>query len=81
MASLTPQQIQYMREHPDDDQRANLYACAACCLVLPYIAVALRFVARRRRNAAIKTDDFLILLALVSNESRFTRGRQAFDKG
>ena len=67
MSALSAQEIQYMREHAKDDKRANLYACVACCAILPSIAVLLRFVARRRIHAPLKADDYLVLLALVSS--------------
>lgn len=65
MASPSPEELAYMRAHADDDLRPNIYACVACCLIFPYIAVGLRFIARRRMNVPIKTDDYLALAALV----------------
>ena len=66
MSALSAQEILYMREHAKDDKRANLYACVACCAILPFTAVILRVVARRRIHAPLKADDYLVLLALVS---------------
>ena len=54
-----------MQKHMDDGQRANIYACVACCAILPFTAVFLRFLARRRIHAPIKADDYLVLLTLV----------------
>lgn len=54
-----------MHEHAKDDKRANLYACVACCTILPFIAVILRFWARRRVHAPFKADDYIVLVALV----------------
>ena len=65
MATLSPEDAVYMREHANDDKRANLYACVACCIILPFTAVVLRFLARQRAHAAYKADDYLVLSALV----------------
>lgn len=71
MASLSPQAINYMKEHAGDDQRPNLYAALACCLILPFIAVFLRIIARRRVKASLEDDDYLIIAALVRSLSTF----------
>ena len=86
MAALSPEEIQYMQKHIEDDQRANLYACVACCAILPFIAVFLRFLARRRIHAPIKADDYLILLTLViirraTRTSIFTDAQQGTTYG
>ena len=66
MAALSPEEAKIMQEHASDDKKANLYACVACCMILPVIAVTLRFLARRRIQAPFKADDYLVLSALVS---------------
>lgn len=66
MANMSPEAVKYMQEHARDDKRANLYACIACCIFLPSVAVMLRFLSRRKTRAPLKADDYLILSALVS---------------
>lgn len=86
MATLSPEEIQYMQNHANDDKRANLYAAVPYCTFFPFLAVALRFIARRRVHAPFKTDDYLVLLALVSpwllkRKSTFTDAQQAAPYG
>jgi len=59
-----------MQEHRNDDEKANLYACCACCIILPSIAVLLRFLARRKIHAPFKADDYLVLSAVVDLSRR-----------
>ena len=66
MATISPEEMQYMEAHASDDQTINLYVTCALCTTLPAVFVALRFVARRRNGASFKSDDWLILSALVS---------------
>ena len=39
------------------------------CLIIAYTGVALRFVSRRMKRTQLKTDDWLIVVSLVSSES------------
>ena len=67
MAAVTPEQYQYYMQHADDNKQPNLIATIILCLILPCIAVALRFFARWTIRAGYKADDWLILAALVSH--------------
>jgi hypothetical protein len=66
MGMPTLAQIQYMEAHITDDKRPNLIAAFTVSIALAYIAVILRFVARRRRGVQLLADDWLIFVALVS---------------
>lgn len=68
-APIPPAQLKYYEEHASDNQQPNLIATIVLCLVLPCIAVFLRFLARWINNAAYKADDWLILSALVRKNS------------
>ncbi|KAL8984631.1 MAG: hypothetical protein Q9177_004652, partial [Variospora cf. flavescens] len=62
---ITPADIAYQKAHKDDDRRGTLYATAATMIVLPSIAVALRFMCRRHLKTKIAHDDIAIVVALV----------------
>jgi hypothetical protein len=64
-AQIPPAELKYYQEHASDNQQPNLIATIVLCLVLPCIAVFLRFLVRWRTKAGFKADDWLILLALV----------------
>ena len=64
-AQIPPAEFKYYEEHAGDNLQPNLIATIVLCLVLPCIAVSLRFFARWRMRAGYKADDWLILLALV----------------
>ena len=68
MAQLSPTEIQYELEHIHQDQVPNIIASYATCLSLAYIAVVLRFVARRTSRASLRADDLTIFIALVRVE-------------
>ncbi|KAL9046362.1 MAG: hypothetical protein Q9214_000785 [Letrouitia sp. 1 TL-2023] len=65
MSAPTPQQIQWYKEHASDNLQPNLIAAAVCGLVIAYIAVVLRVVARRASAARTGIDDWLIIAALL----------------
>jgi len=48
----------------DENLQANLYATAAICLTLSYIAVRLRLWARKLKGQAMGWDDWMIIVAL-----------------
>ena len=56
-----------MMAHIRDDRQATIIAACVVCLTLACIAVILRFFARRLSNTRILWDDYMILVALVSN--------------
>lgn len=67
MAMPTLEQIQYMKAHIADNKQPNLIAAFTVSISLAYIAVVLRFIARRRRGVELLADDWLMLVALVSH--------------
>ncbi len=65
-SSLTPAEIRYYKEHARQSLQPNMIAMNICGIVLPYIAVALRLIARTSSVATIGADDWIIFAALVS---------------
>ena len=70
MAQLSATEVQYERENIRQDQLPRIVASYATCLSLAYIAVVLRFIARRISRAPLQADDLTIFIALV--RSSFT---------
>ena len=64
MSSLTPAEIFYEKAHASDNLQPNMIAIDVCGIVLPYIAVILRFITRKK-SAVLGMDDWLIFAALV----------------
>ena len=58
-----------MQNHIQDDKRANVLVANIICAVIAVVAVALRFVARRMRYAALELDDYLMLSGMVGKFS------------
>ena len=50
----------------DEDRSKALIVSHTVCLALAGIAIVLRLIARRMSKAAIKADDYLIIVAFVS---------------
>ena len=71
-SNLTPEDIASYKAHADQSLQPNMVAVNVSGIVLPYIAVALRFIARRHSVAKVGVDDWLILAALVSLSNRVT---------
>lgn len=65
MASIPPEKLKYMEEHPNDNRAPGIIACGTVCLVTVVIVVAMRFLSRRMSRASLGLDDFLIFIALV----------------
>ena len=63
--SLSGSELQYQEAHVGDNVQPNLYAAIIVCLPAAYLAVALRFTARRLKRTSIGKDDYAILVALV----------------
>ena len=61
--SLSATELQ--EAHVGDNVQPNLYAAIIVCLPAAYLAVALRFTARRLKRTSIGKDDCAILVALV----------------
>lgn len=62
--SLPTSAISYQEQHIHDNKKPDLIAASAICLSAAYIAVALRFVSRRRARNALGADDYAVVLAL-----------------
>ena len=67
MSSFTgdPQNIAFQTAHITDSRQSETRAAQIACLVIAYVGVALRFLARRLAKAQITSDDYVIVLALV----------------
>lgn len=57
--------IAYMKAHVADNESPNYIAACAIGTSLACLAVALRFASRRIAHNPLKTDDWLLLVALV----------------
>ena len=66
MSTLPPEEIQYEMEHASDNKQPNLYAAYITCLILSYIFVLLRFIARRKSRNPLLADDWMVVIGLVS---------------
>ena len=69
-SSLTPAEIQYYKAHANDTRQPNMIATAVCGLIIAYVAVFLRFIARKRSAAGFGIDDWLIVAAVVGQTLR-----------
>ena len=65
MASPSPSEIQYQLTHIHEDHSSDIVVSHIICITLATVAVALRFVSRRVCRAAILSDDYMIIAALV----------------
>lgn len=63
--SLPPEELRYQQEHINDNIQPNIYAACFICLPAAFIAVGLRFFARRMTPGGIGKDDIAILFALL----------------
>ncbi|KAL8969484.1 MAG: hypothetical protein Q9183_001975 [Haloplaca sp. 2 TL-2023] len=63
--SLTPEQFQDQWENRHDDRSGDLLAAGIVMLVLPPIAVALRFYCRKTMKVKLSWDDYFIIVAQV----------------
>ncbi len=66
MAELSPSDIQYELEHINDNRPLD---------VIAFVAVALRFVARRASKAPLLANDWCIVVSLVSYLLEFLKRR------
>jgi len=64
-SEMTPE-VQYQIAHKGDNRSANIIAAQTIMLVVAYIAVGLRVLARRVSRAGMGSDDWMMLVALVS---------------
>ncbi|KAL8872096.1 MAG: hypothetical protein Q9174_002212 [Haloplaca sp. 1 TL-2023] len=63
--SLTEEQIQSQMEHINDDRSGDLLAAGIVMLILPPIAVVLRFYCRKTMKVKLSWDDYFIVIAQV----------------
>jgi hypothetical protein len=66
MKHPSPDQIAYMQAHGDDNRQPWLIGTNIAFLVITFIAVALRFIARVKIGTHLGLDDWLIFSAAVS---------------
>lgn len=62
--SLPTSAISYQEQHIHENKKPDLIAASAICLSAAYIAVALRFLSRRRARNSLQADDYFVFLAL-----------------
>lgn len=74
--SLSPQSIVYQQAHISDNRQGDVILAATICLFAAYSATLLRFIARRLAKAPLMTDDWMLVLGLVSGA---WKGRSALD--
>lgn len=65
----TASQIDYMKQHAEDDRRTEIIIANVICITVAYIAVFARFYSRRIIRASIQVDDWLIVAGLVRREN------------
>lgn len=63
--SLPPFEAQYQLDHINESRVSDIVLSHIACLVIAFVAIALRFVSRRMSKTAIKSDDWMIVAALV----------------
>jgi hypothetical protein len=63
--SLSPEEIEYYKEHANDNTQGSIIASNAAGLFLAYIFVGLRVWARKAEKTSFGYDDWLIIAALV----------------
>ena len=66
---LTPAEIEDQMAHSFDNKAPDIIAADVVCLTVAFIAVALRFQARRVARIRYEADDWLILAGLVRRKS------------
>ncbi|KAL4954829.1 hypothetical protein BDW69DRAFT_162358 [Aspergillus filifer] len=65
MWHLTPEEIAYQEEHPEEDTRPGIIASCACGTVVSVVLVVARIVVRRHLGVKLGWEDYTILFALV----------------
>ncbi len=70
MSALSKQEIEYEMMHATDNRAPSLITAYAVCLSLAYVAVALRFISRRKSRLALMADDWMLVVGLVRSSSR-----------
>ena len=65
--SLPQPVVQYQEDHIHDNKKPDIIVASAICLSAAYVSVVFRFLARRLSKACIGPDDWVIVLALVTD--------------
>lgn len=68
----SPAQIAWMKEHVDDTRVPGMIAVTSICGVASVFFVSLRFIARRMGRVKPQLNDWLLLVALVSDPSKIS---------
>lgn len=66
MTSATNDTEKALRQSRDESQVPQQMGAYITCLIIAYTGVALRFLCRRMKRTSLGTDDWLILVSLVS---------------
>lgn len=66
MSSFKNDTEQASQHFGDESQVSQQLGAYITCLIIAYTGVALRFVCRRMKQTQLGTDDWLILVSLVS---------------
>lgn len=56
----------YQEAHIEDDRRTAVIVASVICVIGACVAVALRLIARKIVQAKLQSDDWMIILGLVS---------------
>ena len=70
--SISPDAAQWQLEHINDSKAGDILASLVVGFVLAYLAVTLRFVARRMKRTPYHIDDWLIVKLYLHNYPNFT---------
>jgi len=63
---MSSNSLDYQEAHIEDDRRAAVVVASVICLTWACVAVALRLMARRIVQAKLQSDDWMIIIGLVS---------------
>lgn len=69
----TPSQIDYMKQHVEDDRRTEIIIANVICITVACIAVFARFYSRKIIRASLQADDWFIVAGLVRREQLSSR--------
>ena len=68
MLDQLTESLVYQLAHTEDTRVNRIVGSAIFCLVIAYISVLLRFIARRIGRSSLQADDWWMLASLVSKE-------------
>ncbi|MCJ1421393.1 hypothetical protein MMC32_007756, partial [Xylographa parallela] len=75
MASISPAELQYQEANIHDNRSAALYGVGIGMFVATTVAVVSRIMCKRSLKAKLTSDDYLIMLALVSHNHKAVKYR------